>query len=423
MIDPELGLLPEFSGHSDYWLYHDNYLAAKVLDRSYPDEAERVRQAIAKQGIARSGKIELLFSEAQLPLRRYELRDVAKVGNKTIRSEFTTAELFAAPERYADLLFFIAVAEPDAAKARAAYDSAMAMWDNVGFHDAVVIESGRYATYKLGLALRVAERFHDQSEALAKVRERLLKLQNPDGGWITDYQPDGTPIGMANVETTCLAILGLEAGGLPVRCNLRPEFARLGLKQRSQGKRDTCSVFSTVESTEFALARSNGKGVALSVEYANWAANETTGRGDDGDFFHNIILGIQKHGVCPEEAMPYAKTFSPDTQPNSEIVAQAAAFTQGRRLHFHWLKGWSKKAGLDDRDLLRVKTVLASGSPVSAGSYHSVLFVGYEEDTTQPGGGRFLISDSNLKETEISYQAAKERFSDLFWVNAEVESP
>ena len=30
MFDATLGLLPEFRGASVYWLYHDNYLAAKV---------------------------------------------------------------------------------------------------------------------------------------------------------------------------------------------------------------------------------------------------------------------------------------------------------------------------------------------------------------------------------------------------------
>ena len=41
--------------------------------------------------------------------------------------------------------------------------------------------------------------------------ERLLALQNDSGGWITDYDAMGRAIGLANVETTCMAILGLEA--------------------------------------------------------------------------------------------------------------------------------------------------------------------------------------------------------------------
>jgi hypothetical protein len=214
MMDVELGLLPEFPGHTVFWLYHDNYLAAKVLAKSHPEVAEKIRAAVARQGVTRSGKIELLFDEADLPLRRYELRDVARSGGKLIRSEFTIAETFQDAGEYADLLFFTAMAEKDAVKARVAYDAAMAMWDGTGFRDAVVKVSGKYATYKLGLALRVAQRFGDKSDVLSKIRAKLLHLQNAAGGWITDYKPDGTRVGMANVETTCLAILGLEAKSL-----------------------------------------------------------------------------------------------------------------------------------------------------------------------------------------------------------------
>ena len=41
--------------------------------------------------------------------------------------------------------------------------------------------------------------------------ERLLALQSKEGGWITDYDEQRKPLGMANVETTCLAILALDA--------------------------------------------------------------------------------------------------------------------------------------------------------------------------------------------------------------------
>ena len=43
------------------------------------------------------------------------------------------------------------------------------------------------------------------------VRSRLLALQNQEGGWITDYDAALKPVGLANVETTCLALLALRA--------------------------------------------------------------------------------------------------------------------------------------------------------------------------------------------------------------------
>jgi hypothetical protein len=206
--------------------------------------------------------------------------------------------------------------------------------------------------------------------------------------------------------------------GLPIHVDLRPELRRMKLTQRRQGKRGTCSVFATDGALEFAVARATGKTSRLSVEFANWAANAATGRQDDGDFFHNIIRGIEKHGICEESAMAYAQNFSPTNAPSQDATTQARDFRENMSLSFHWIKRWSRKAGLDAHDLRQIKSALAAGNPVSAGSYHSVLFVGYEDDPQAAGGGRFFVSDSNLAEREITYEAAGRRMSDLFWVEA-----
>lgn len=203
---------------------------------------------------------------------------------------------------------------------------------------------------------------------------------------------------------------------LPKSVDLRPDFEKYGFKQRAQGKRGTCSVFATLEAVEFEIARHRGKIEPLSVEFANWAANEVTNRKDDGDFFHNIIRGIENHGLCAESAMPYQIAFDKDLAPSDELKATAKTNVQNLKITFHWLKDWKQKPGLEDADLKRVKETLAAGHPVSAGSYHSILFVGYEDDESLPGGGRLFIADSNRRESEISYEKAKERFCDMFWV-------
>lgn len=51
--------------------------------------------------------------------------------------------------------------------------------------------------------------------------------------------------------------------------------------------------------------------------------------------------------------------------------------------------------------------------------YHSILFVGYEDAPVLPGGGRFLVADSNRQEKDLTYEAAKKRMCDLFWLNVE----
>jgi C1A family cysteine protease len=206
---------------------------------------------------------------------------------------------------------------------------------------------------------------------------------------------------------------------LPAQVDLRPEFKRLKLSQRRQGERGTCSVFATVEAIEFAIGRATGHAPRLSVEFANWAANAATKRNDDGDFFHNIMRGVERFGICEEPFMPYARAFMPSNTPSAEATAQANRFKDEIRLSFQWIKDWTRKPGLNDGDLRQIKVVLAKGFPVSAGSYHSVLFVGYEDNAELPGGGRFFVADSNLVERDITYEAAKKRMCDLFWVRAE----
>jgi hypothetical protein len=98
-----------------------------------------------------------------------------------------------------------------------------------------------------------------------------------------------------------------------------------------QGRRGTCSVFATVEGLEFALARSTGRGERLSIEFANWAANSATGRTDDGDFFHNIIKGIQARGICTDTSMPYEKEFSAERAPSPRRPRKRPNFGREQR--------------------------------------------------------------------------------------------
>ena len=227
LFDPGIGLLPEFRGSKTYWLYHDNYLAAKVLKKSHPLVAEKITKAIQSFGVTESGKIEIVFGEARnpLPFRHFQLNEVRRIGSKLIKTEVVTNHVIDGWEGYADLLFLAALAEKEPAKARQHFADGMAMWDGKGLNDRVVQKSGIYATYKLALALLAAARLEEHSNALAAVFERLLAQQGRDGGWITDYDKTGKPIGMANVETTSLAILAVEAASSP-SSRARPVAAR-----------------------------------------------------------------------------------------------------------------------------------------------------------------------------------------------------
>jgi hypothetical protein len=215
LFDPQLELLPEYRGATTYWLFHDNYLAAKVLAPSHPALAQRIAGAIHRRGVTESGKIEILFGEAKqpLPFRQFRLTEVHRQEDKLIKTEVAGATELVGWQEYADLLFLaaIALANTDAPQARRHYDAGMATWNGRGFHDRVAETSAQYATYKLALCLLTAERLRISCEFRQAVLERLLRQQADDGGWITDYDAQGRPRGLANVETTSLAILALDA--------------------------------------------------------------------------------------------------------------------------------------------------------------------------------------------------------------------
>lgn len=211
LLDPELNLLPEYSGATVYWLYHDNYLAAKVLSASNPEIAAKIRSAIHREGVNESGKIEILFGEAKhpFPFRQYELKAVRKVGTKVIRTEVVTTAVNEGWKEYADLVLMACIAEKEPVRLKQYWNDAFAMWDGKGFDDPATRELKRYATYKLALALIAAKRI--KMKPPEAVLERLLSMQDESGGWITDYDAEGKKIGLANVETTCLSILGIES--------------------------------------------------------------------------------------------------------------------------------------------------------------------------------------------------------------------
>lgn len=212
LFNPELDLLPEFRGSKTYWLFHDNYLAAHALAGIRPDLSQRIRGAMNRFGVTNSGKIEILFEEAPrpLPFRVYQLRDIATIAGKRIRTEIVTTNILNGWEEYADLLLLASIAEASSVpqEARRHFDRASAMWNGHGFKDRVVQKDGIYATYKLALYLIAAQRLKVEPMHGPEVLNQLFAQQTSDGGWKTDYTIAG-PIGLSNVETTCLALLAL----------------------------------------------------------------------------------------------------------------------------------------------------------------------------------------------------------------------
>jgi C1A family cysteine protease len=209
---------------------------------------------------------------------------------------------------------------------------------------------------------------------------------------------------------------------LPASVDLRPRLTELGLTPRPQGARGTCSIFTTCEAIEFAHARRTGKATRLSPEFVNWAGAEASGGPSDGNFFHNALAGFEKRGVCAETQMPYSKNYDANRKPSAEALAEAERIRDESRgtIRVHWIVPWqSARFGVGDEQFAEIKRVIASGYPVAAGSGHSRLLVGYEDNDKAAGGGLFITEDSALNRfAQVTYEFVRKDVADVFWVEA-----
>lgn len=233
----------------------------------------------------------------------------------------------------------------------------------------------------------------------------------------------------------------------PASVDLGPKFDAWGLSRRLQGARGTCSVFVVTGAIEFALARRQGRGTPLSVEYLNWASNEATKRRDDGGNFADLWKGFAAHGICAEEYFPYRPAFDPDLAPPADAI-EAAEPALAWGLRIRWIKTWDPNCGLSPAQLAEVRRTLSRGWPVSGGFLwpkaevwkggvlqvcprrdvrdgHSVLLVGYEDDPAQPGGGTVVVRNSSGRDGRLSYEYLLAYMNDAMSIEtaAEEESP
>jgi hypothetical protein len=146
-----------------------------------------------------------------LPFRLPRNVDVARRGNRLIRTEVLGEEPHRGWAEYADLRFLAAIARAadDPARAGADLTAGLAQWDGTGFRDPAWREHRVYAAYKLALALLAARALEHPVPFAAEMRTRLLGQQDATGGFVTDYAPDGALRGLPNVETTCISLLAL----------------------------------------------------------------------------------------------------------------------------------------------------------------------------------------------------------------------
>jgi hypothetical protein len=222
--------------------------------------------------------------------------------------------------------------------------------------------------------------------------------------------------------------------------DLRPAFEKFGLQARAQGSRGTCSVFVVVGSVEYAASRQRHQCEPLSVEFLNWAANDSGGTHDDGANFAQLWRGCAEHGIALEAEMPYRDKFDSSLRPSDKAVAQADGI-RSLGLRFHWIKEWDSSKGVSDEQFEAIKATLRKKWPVCGGFLwpkheawkggvlqmcprdetmdgHSVLLVGYRDDAAQPGGGVFLIRNSAgpARDLLLPYAYVKQYMNDAAWI-------
>lgn len=233
------------------------------------------------------------------------------------------------------------------------------------------------------------------------------------------------------------------ADRLPLKVNLVPDFDRFGLVPRSQGKRDTCSLFAITALAEFEAAASPAKRPKrFSDEFLIWAANEATGLKGDQAMFYEAVHGLNVFGICTADLMPYALIGDPNRRPSERALASAK--TLSHRWKVHWIKRWDLRNVLTNSHLLDIKSSLARRHPVACGlrwpkkpkghelldvpppddviDGHSIAFVGYEDDANRAGGGVLVFRNSaganwgNRGYGLMSYAYARAYANDALWL-------
>jgi hypothetical protein len=209
-----VGLISETPSHARYFLYSDNYLAALVLPKDCNNSslAENINKTLSEYNASKIPNQFMVFDCKQdfQGAENYNLSDhiSATVNNQT-----------GAPlnESYADIAFleayYNAKCEQNTSGAIDAFNAGARMYNGIGFNDTAFREGtsqGVYQTYKLALYVYTAKLLKETVPPSALVN--LLRMQAPSRGFYTGYDAnlsnDGTS---TNAETTCLAIMAMEA--------------------------------------------------------------------------------------------------------------------------------------------------------------------------------------------------------------------
>lgn len=216
--DEGWGLLRESPsiGWNNLWLTNDNALAAYTLERlGERGLAERLRASLKRYGYEENGFIELVWGKAVAwPPNHHQDLVVATSGKEQVKQETHLGPgYFYDWSAFSNLAFMAAINEHNLGyheSARRLYLIEAAKFDGLGWQDkAWADRGGIYETIGLTWGLLAAGTVGEA--APPELVEGLLKRQGPSGGFHTHYTAKDERLADPNVETTCLALLALEA--------------------------------------------------------------------------------------------------------------------------------------------------------------------------------------------------------------------
>ena len=209
--------------------------------------------------------------------------------------------------------------------------------------------------------------------------------------------------------------------------SLQPEFMRLGLYAKNQGRRPSCSIFAVVSALEFQNARLTGNVETLSEEYLVWATRRSLGvpgtvaplptdpqtgevTEDAGYTLPSVISALQTYGIPLQDDMRNQPGLAAQSvaAPAPATIARARARNQvfisqipGRgpaeklpRLVQALNAGFPVPAGLAWPNERSVRGGYLSNQQPVQDAFHAVTFIGYECPTGKLEDAVFVFKNS-----------------------------
>jgi papain like protease len=152
------------------------------------------------------------------------------------------------------------------------------------------------------------------------------------------------------------------------KVDLRERIASFKLPVKSQGGRNTCSVFATTFLLEYETAKANNQsGVDFSEDYLDAVTDMVKGAQDDGDYFNNILSGYLKFGTVDESDFPNSAIYNPHKLPSDSLISDGKNNIKFVPVFIRENPGGSNPWGLTDDHIQQIIAQLDAGRPVAAG--------------------------------------------------------